>query len=87
MTDKAFINFSKEYFGDLDYQSLSEEEYRNLYEQKEAERLVSMVTSGKLNLSLKAEGMKVYLVLNNKVISSATLVAPMSNTNILGGMR
>ena len=87
MTDKAFIKFSKEYFGDLDYTKLSEAEYRNLYEQKEAERIVSMATSGKLNLSLKADGMKVSLVLNNKVISSTTLVAPVSNTNNLGGMR
>ena len=79
MTDKEFIKFSKEYFGDLDYKQLSEAEYKDLYEQKEAERIVSMANAGKLEgifdkLSLKADGMKVSLMYNGKVLSSATLV-------------
>ena len=49
MTDKQFIQFSKKYFGDLDYKQLSEAEYKNLYEQKEAERIVSMANAGKLD--------------------------------------
>ena len=79
MTDKEFIKFSKEYFGDLDYTKLSEAEYKNLYEQKEAERIVSMANAGKLDgifdkLTLKADGMKVSLMYNGKAISSTTLV-------------
>ena len=79
MTDKEFIKFSKEYFGDLDYKQLSEAEYKDLYEQKEAERIISMANAGKLEgifdkLSLKADGMKVSLMYNGKVLSSATLV-------------
>ena len=79
MTDKQFIQFSKKYFGDLDYKQLSEAEYKNLYEQKEAERIVSMANAGKLEgifdkLSLKADGMKVSLMYNGKAISSTTLV-------------
>ena len=86
MTDKAFIKFSKEYFGDLDYQNLTEAEYKDLYEKKEAERILSMASSGKLdglfnNLTIKANGMTVQLMYNNKVISSATLVAPITNIN------
>ena len=79
MTDKQFIQFSKKYFGDLDYKQLSEAEYKNLYEQKEAERIVSMANAGKLDdifdkLTLKADGMKVSLMYNGKAISSTTLV-------------
>lgn len=79
MTDKQFIQFSKKYFGDLDYTKLSEAEYKNLYEQKEAERIVSMANAGKLDgifdkLTLKADGMKVSLMYNGKAISSTTLV-------------
>ena len=79
MTDKEFIKFSKEYFGDLDYKQLSEAEYKDLYEQKEAERIISMANAGKLEgifdkLSLKADGMKVSLMYNGKAISSTTLV-------------
>jgi len=79
MTDKQFIQFSKKYFGDLDYKQLSEAEYKNLYEQKEAERIVSMANAGKLDgifdkLTLKADGMKVSLMYNGKTISSTTLV-------------
>lgn len=79
MTDKEFIKFSKEYFGDLDYTKLSEAEYKNLYEQKEAERIISMANAGKLEgifdkLSLKSDGMKVSLMYNGKVLSSTTLV-------------
>ena len=79
MTDKQFIQFSKKYFGDLDYKQLSEAEYKNLYEQKEAERIVSMANAGKLNgifdkFTLKADGMKVSLMYNGKAISSTTLV-------------
>ena len=79
MTDKEFIKFSKEYFGDLDYTKLSEAEYKDLYEQKEAERIISMANAGKLEgifdkLSLKADGMKVSLMYNGKVLSSTTLV-------------
>ena len=79
MTDKEFIKFSKEYFGDLDYIKLSEAEYKDLYEQKEAERIISMANAGKLEgifdkLSLKADGMKVSLMYNGKAISSTTLV-------------
>lgn len=79
MTDKQFIQFSKKYFGDLDYKQLSEAEYKNLYEQKEAERIVSMANAGKLDgifdkLTLKSDGMKVSLMYNGKAISSTTLV-------------
>lgn len=79
MTDKQFIQFSKKYFGDLDYTKLSEAEYKNLYEQKEAERIISMANAGKLEsifnkLTLKADGMKVSLMYNGKAISSTTLV-------------
>lgn len=79
MTDKQFIQFSKEYFGDLDYTKLSEAEYKNLYEQKEAERIVSMANAGKLDgifdkLTLKADGMKISLMYNGKTISSTILV-------------
>ena len=79
MTDKEFIKFSKEYFGDLDYTKLSEAEYKDLYEQKEAERIISMANAGKLDgifdkLTLKADGMKVSLMYNGKAISSTTLV-------------
>ena len=79
MTDKQFIQFSKKYFGDLDYKQLSEAEYKNLYEQKEAERIVSMDNAGKLDaifdkLTLKADGMKISLMYNGKAISSTTLV-------------
>ena len=79
MTDKEFIKFSKEYFGDLDYKKLSEAEYKDLYEQKEAERIISMANAGKLEgifdkLSLKSDGMKVSLMYNGKVLSSTTLV-------------
>lgn len=77
MTDKEFDKFSKEYFGDLDYTKLSEAEYKDLYEQKEAERIISMANAGKLEgifdkLSLKADGMKVSLMYNGKVLSSTT---------------
>lgn len=79
MTDKQFIQFSKSYFGDLDYQQLSEAEYRDLYEQKEAERIISMANARKLDgifekLSLKSDGMKVTLFYENKALSSTTLV-------------
>jgi hypothetical protein len=79
MTDKEFIKFSKEYFGDLDYTKLSVSEYKELYEQKEAERIVAMANAGKLEgifdkLSLKADGMKVSLLHNGKEITSTTLV-------------
>ena len=79
MTDKQFIQFSKKYFGDLDYKQLSEAEYKNLYEQKEAERIVSMANAGKLDgifdkLFLKSDGMKVSLMYNGKTLSSTTLV-------------
>ena len=79
MTDKQFIQFSKKYFGDLDYKQLSEAEHKNLYEQKEAERIVSMANAGKLDgifekLTLEADGMKVSLMYNGKAISSTTLV-------------
>lgn len=79
MTDKQFIEFSKRYFGNLDYKQLSEAEYKQLYEEKEAERIVSMANAGKLEglfdkLTLKSEGMEVTLYYNNKPISSATLV-------------
>lgn len=87
MTDKEFIKFSKEYFGDLDYPKLSEAEYKDLYEQKEAERIISMANAGKLEgifdkLSLKSDGMTVSLMYEGKVLSSTTLVY----TNpVLGG--
>lgn len=79
MTDKEFIKFSKEYFGDLDYTKLSEAEYKDLYEQKEAERIISMANAGKLEgifdkLAIKADGMEVSLIYDDKVISSTTLV-------------
>ena len=79
MTDKQFIEFSKRYFGNLDYKQLSEAEYKQLYEEKEAERIVSMANAGKLDgifdkLTLKSEGMKVTLCYNNKPLSSTTLV-------------
>lgn len=79
MTDKQFIQFSKKYFGDLDYKQLSEAEYKDLYEQKEAERIISMANAGKLEgifdkLSLKADGMKINLMYEGKVLSSTTLV-------------
>ena len=79
MTDNEFIKFSKEYFGDLDYTKLSVSEYKELYEQKEAERIVAMANAGKLegifnNLTLKADGMKVSLLYNGKEITSTTLV-------------
>lgn len=78
MTDKEFIQFSKKYFGDLDYKQLSEAEYKNLYEQKEAERIISMANGGKLDdifdkLTLKVEDMKVSLMYNGKTISSTIL--------------
>lgn len=84
MTDKEFIKFSKEYFGDLDYTKLSEAEYKDLYEQKEAERIISMANAGKLEgifdkLSLKSDGMTVNLMYEGKVLSSTTLVAPTYN--------
>lgn len=87
MTDKEFIKFSKEYFGDLDYQSLSEAEYKDLYEKKEAERILSMINSGKLNglfnnLTIKANGMTVSLLYNGNTISSTTLVYNNPETNI-----
>lgn len=86
MTDKEFIQFSKEYFGDLDYKNLSKGEYKNLYEKKGAERIISMANTGKLDsifdkLSLKSDGMKVSLMYNGKAISSTTLVAPITNLN------
>lgn len=89
MTDKQFIQFSKKYFGDLDYKQLSEAEYKNLYEQKEAERIVSMANAGKLDgifdkLLLKADGMKVSLMYNGKAISSTTLVYINPSEVILG---
>lgn len=79
MTDKEFIKFSKEYFGDLDYTKLSEAEYKDLYEQKEAERIISMANAGKLEgifdkLSLKSDGMTISLMYEGKVLSSTTLV-------------
>lgn len=79
MNDKQFIKFSKEYFGDLDYTKLSESDYKKLYEEKEAERIVSMANAGKLEgifdkLSIKANGMEITLCYNNKPISSTTLV-------------
>ena len=77
MTDKEFIKFSKEYFGDLDYTKLSEAEYKDLYEQKEAERINGMIADGKINLenlfSLTSDGMTVTLNLNGKPISHTTL--------------
>ena len=79
MTDREFIKFSKEYFGDLDYTKLSEAEYKDLYEQKEAERIISMANAGKLDgifdkLSLKSDGMTVSLMYEGKALSSTTLV-------------
>lgn len=77
MTDKQFIQFSKEYFGDLDYTKLSEAEYKRIYESKEAERILSMANDGKLEgifgkLLLKSDGMTVSLMYEDKVLSSST---------------
>jgi hypothetical protein len=72
MTDKEFIKFSKEYFGDLDYTKLSEAEYKQIYEAKESERIISMATEGKLDqvfigkLSLRVVGTVPVLFYNNK---------------------
>lgn len=84
MTDKEFIKFSKEYFGDLDYTRLSEAEYKDLYEHKEAERIISMANAGKLEgifdkLSLKSDGMTVSLMYEGKILSSTILIAPINN--------
>lgn len=89
MTDKQFIQFSKEYFGDLDYTKLSEAEYKQLYEEKEVERISSLISSGKLDsillnkFSLQSDGMTLSLQFNGKTISSTTLSSPynpISNT-------
>lgn len=88
MTDKQFIQFSKEYFGDLDYTKLSEAEYKQLYEEKEVERISSLINSGKLDsilnkFSLQSDGMTLSLQFNGKTISSTTLsfpYNPISNT-------
>jgi histidinol phosphatase-like PHP family hydrolase len=78
MTNEQFIKFSKEYFGDLDYTKLSVSEYKRLYEEKEAERINSMIQAGKIDisniLSIKADGMNITLLVNNKPVSSANLV-------------
>lgn len=77
MTNEQFIKFSKEYFGDLDYTKLSVSEYKRLYEEKEAERINSMIQAGKIDisnmLSIKADGMNITLLVNNKPVSSANL--------------
>ena len=89
MTDKQFIHFSKEYFGDLDYTKLSEAEYKQLYEEKVVERISSLISSGKLDsillnkFSLQSDGMTLSLQFNGKTISSTTLSStynPISNT-------
>lgn len=88
MTDKQFIQFSKEYFGDLDYTKLSEAEYKQLYEEKEVERISSLISSGKLDsilnkFSLQSDGMTLSLQFNGKTLSSTTLsfpYNPISNT-------
>lgn len=88
MTDKQFIQFSKEYFGDLDYTKLSEAEYKQLYEEKEVERISLLISSGKLDsilnkFSLQSDGMTLSLQFNGKTISSTTLsfpYNPISNT-------
>lgn len=88
MTDKQFIQFSKEYFGDLDYTKLSEAEYKQLYEEKVVERISSLISSGKLDsifnkFSLQSDGMTLSLQFNGKTISSTTLnfpYNPLSNT-------
>jgi hypothetical protein len=63
----------------LDYTKLSEAEYKDLYEQKEAERIISMANARKLEgifnkLSLKSDGMTVSLIYEGRVLSSTTLV-------------
>ena len=79
MTDKQFIEFSKDYFGDLDYKRLTVAEYKSLYEDKEASRINNMIKEGKIKFNLKAQGMKVTLLVNEEEVATATLVAPVYN--------
>lgn len=78
MTDKQFIKFCKKYFGDLDYTKLTEQQYIELFEEKEADRINSMAEKGKLSklfskLSLNVQGNFITLTYNGEIISSTQI--------------